>query len=168
MTDALAHTSPDGRTHPLREHLLAVAHGAETFGARWGAGHWAGLAGLWHDLGKYRPGFQDYIRSDPDAHIEGKLPSGSEKTHSAAGALHALKSFESGFGAAGAKAARILAYVIAGHHAGLADWNAPAHRLFDRIAARKKVDVPRGFGDYEVTIAESDLPTGVELQRRVG
>jgi hypothetical protein len=38
------------------------------------AAGWAYLAGLWHDLGKYRPGFQTYIRqaNDPDAHIEGR------------------------------------------------------------------------------------------------
>ncbi len=38
---------------------------------------WAALAGRWHDLGKYRPAFQRYIRNAvgldaQDAHIEGK------------------------------------------------------------------------------------------------
>ncbi len=60
-----------GPDHGLVEHLQAVSAGA--------AGHapaasapWARLAGLWHDLGKFRPGFQRYIRADADAHIEGR------------------------------------------------------------------------------------------------
>jgi CRISPR-associated endonuclease/helicase Cas3 len=142
LIEALAHTSSDGRRHSLHEHLFAVAQGAEGFGARWGAERWARLAGLWHDLGKYRAGFQDYIRLDSDTHIEGKLPSGSEKTHSAAGALHALRSFESAFGAAGGKAGRILAYVIAGHHAGLADWTAG---LDDRLLGSRAGDSEREY-----------------------
>jgi CRISPR-associated endonuclease/helicase Cas3 len=85
---------------------------------------WAYLAGLWHDLGKYRPGFQRYIRQVADAHIEGKLPANSDKSHSAAGAVHAMRIMERQFGPPGATLARALAYVIAGHHAGLADWTA--------------------------------------------
>jgi CRISPR-associated endonuclease/helicase Cas3 len=86
---------------------------------------WAYLAGLWHDLGKYRPGFQRYLmQSDnPDAHIEGKV-GGREKTHSAAGALWAIQTLEEKHGAEGKLAARVLAYLIAGHHAGLDDWEA--------------------------------------------
>ncbi|MBI5936672.1 MAG: type I-C CRISPR-associated protein Cas7/Csd2 [Betaproteobacteria bacterium] len=41
--------------------------------------------------------------------------------------------------------------------------NAPAHALFERIRANKKVDVPRGFADYEVTVDEASLPAGVTL-----
>ncbi len=111
--------------HGLRDHLLAVSEGARTSIGAAGATKsepWACLAGLWHDLGKYRPGFQAYIRLVNDAHIEGKLPSGSEKTHSAAGALHAVCMLEARFGPSGAMLGRVLAYVIAGHHAGLADW----------------------------------------------
>ena len=78
---------------------------------------WAYLAGLWHDLGKYRPGFQRYLRQsdNPDSHIEGKI-GGREKTHSAAGALWALQQL-------GEPNGRVLAYLIAGHHAGLDDWD---------------------------------------------
>ena len=47
--------------------------------------------------------------------------------------------------------------------------NAHAHALFERIAIARKagVDVPRSFGDYEVTVNEADLPAGVSLIKRV-
>jgi CRISPR-associated endonuclease/helicase Cas3 len=117
-----AHSGP-AAPHPLADHLrevgrLAALH-AEHFGA-----DWAQLAGLWHDLGKYRPGFQAYIRLVADAHIEGRLPARSDKTHSAAGALHAIDVLTQRHGREGGVAARLLAYVIAGHHAGLDDWTA--------------------------------------------
>ena len=44
--------------------------------------------------------------------------------------------------------------------------NAPAHRLFDLIAATKTVEGPaRKFGDYELSADEEGLPTGVTLQQ---
>ena len=73
--------------HLLDEHLRRVAELAAFFtSAHWR--DWAYLAGLWHDLGKYRPGFQKYIRSANgiEAHIEGRVKD-REKTHSAAGAF---------------------------------------------------------------------------------
>ena len=96
--DFLAHTHTEPgsaltRSHGLVDHLNAVANTAARFAQHWGA-DWAWIAGLWHDLGKFRPGFQQYIRLVNDAHIEGKLPARSDKTHSAAGALHALRLFE--------------------------------------------------------------------------
>lgn len=45
--------------------------------------------------------------------------------------------------------------------------NAHAHKLFNRIKARKKVDVPRSFSDYEICVDESDMPAGVRLLRIV-
>lgn len=78
--------------HILEEHLQAVAQLADQFASVFGSGDWARLAGLWHDLGKYRPAFQHHIRSasgyDPDAHIEtarGKVD------HATAGAIYACK-----------------------------------------------------------------------------
>jgi CRISPR-associated protein Csd2 len=46
--------------------------------------------------------------------------------------------------------------------------NAHAHALFERISAKKKVDVPRAFADYDVQVNDSALPSGVQLIRRVG
>lgn len=124
MSEPLAHSGG----HLLADHLRAVAGMAAGFSQAFDAvtvtQRWTYLAGLWHDLGKYRDGFQRYLRQsdNPDAHIEGKV-GGREKTHSAAGALWAMQALEKTHGANGKLAARVLAYLIAGHHAGLDDWD---------------------------------------------
>lgn len=108
--------------HDLEEHLRAVAKLAERFGKSFGCSDWANLAGLWHDLGKYSSAFQNYIARgsgfDPEAHIEGGK---GRVNHSSAGALHAVEKL-------GGKG-RLLAYLIAGHHAGLPDWHSDEHAL---------------------------------------
>ena len=120
MTDPLAHSGG----HTLVDHLVAVAQRAADYSSLIGKNehskNWAYLAGLWHDLGKYRPGFQRYVRlaDNPDAHIEGKV-GGREKTHSAAGALWAIQRLNQPNRPFG----NILAYLIAGHHVGLDDWD---------------------------------------------
>ncbi len=147
---ALAHVQVDPATGRRSDHLLidhshAVAELCAGFARDFGA-DWAGLAGLWHDLGKFRDGFQRYILgvNGLDAHLEGKWPAGNDKTHSAAGALHAMQSFEDRYGADGARLARVLAYVIAGHHAGLADWTAG---LDDRLLGTRRPDSQREYGE---------------------
>lgn len=123
----LAHTARNQnnelRVHDLQEHLHEVGALAACFAQAFNAAPWARLAGLWHDLGKYRDGFQKYIRSvnGTEAHLEGKV-SGPDKTHSAAGALHAIEMFRRKHGKNGELAARVLVYLIASHHAGLYDW----------------------------------------------
>lgn len=116
----LAHVRQDGNVfvpHDLDEHLRGVGQRAEAFASVFGSGDWARIAGLWHDLGKYKAEFQQRIRSvsgyDAEAHLEG-LPGRID--HSTAGAQHAIDQFDV-YG-------RILAYLIAGHHAGLPDWHA--------------------------------------------
>ncbi|MBA4159855.1 MAG: CRISPR-associated endonuclease Cas3'' [Gemmatimonadetes bacterium] len=62
---AYAHTLPDQpeeRWEPLAEHLENVAERAASFAAPFGAPEWGELAGLWHDLGKYKPEFQARLR----------------------------------------------------------------------------------------------------------
>lgn len=46
--------------------------------------------------------------------------------------------------------------------------NAPAHALFERIQPRMKdgVTAPRSFADYEVTVNETAMPSGVTLMRK--
>lgn len=63
--------------HGLADHLRAVASLASQNARRFNGSDWAHLAGLWHDLGKYRPRFQHYIRQasdfEVDAHIKAKI-----------------------------------------------------------------------------------------------
>ena len=106
--------------HPLEEHLREVAQLASQFAQPFQGQDWAYIAGLWHDLGKYQLSFQNYIRKSSgyqedaqNAHIETIAPLG-RVDHSTAGAVYAHKQFE--------KKGLILAYLIAGHHAGLPNY----------------------------------------------
>ena len=97
--------------HFLDEHLKGTAELAKSFADAFGSGEWGYLAGLWHDIGKYSEDFQNMLLASADAHIETKP---GRVDHSTAGALHSTEKFK--------KAGRIFSYLIAGHHAGLADW----------------------------------------------
>src|SRR6059036_1067700 len=119
--ETLAHvrqsTGGSWAEHPLRDHLESVGRLAAEFAKGFGGDDWANLAGLWHDLGKYSAEFQRYIRTATgyereEAHIEGNV---GRVDHSTAGALHAVNEF--------GRYGRVLAYLIAGHHAGLPDWH---------------------------------------------
>src|SRR5438552_1363976 len=138
----------DWHEHPLSEHLLGVAKMAGEFAAVFGAERWAYLAGLWHDLGKYRPAFQDYIRNRSgfertSAHLE---QAGSQRVdHSTAGAIWAAEKL----GPQG----KLLAYLIAGHHAGLPDFSGGESCLSHRLGKQNLLtetlgaDVPAGIRD---------------------
>ena len=101
-------------THKLEDHLVGVAELAARFAQEFDSAGWAHQAGLWHDVGKYSDEFQKKIRResgyDADAHIEGS----GRVDHSTAGAIYAIQRH--------GDIGRILAYLIAGHHAGLPDW----------------------------------------------
>lgn len=146
-------TADQRAPHFLDEHLRAVGSLAEIFAPN-GAGDLCRLAGLWHDLGKRRPGFQKYIRAvgGSDAHIE--RIQDHLKTHSAAGALWAERHLTSTFGARGQLASRVLQYVIAGHHAGLDDWEG---------GLAKRLSSPEAIQELEESIAKAwhaDLLSG--------
>ncbi|MFD2250304.1 CRISPR-associated endonuclease/helicase Cas3 [Pseudochelatococcus lubricantis] len=109
----------------LREHSLAVAKLAEAMAARLGLANAARLAGLLHDLGKYTAAFQRRLDGAPEG-----------VDHSTAGA-QAVLSLTSG---PDRSIAELIAYAIAGHHAGLPDRRGEVRgTLNDRL---DKVTVP--------------------------
>ncbi len=88
---------------PLDDHLSATAERAAALAESFDAAALGGAAGMLHDAGKLRGAFQRFIRGQ-----------GPSAEHSICGAVRAQECFP---GVAG----RLLAYVIAGHHAGLPD-----------------------------------------------
>lgn len=92
---------------PLVDHLVAVAALCSEMAAPLGLEKAAALAGLLHDLGKYTPEFQRRL-TGADVRVD----------HSTAGAALLLGDLAVG----GDKSiAELIAYCIAGHHAGLPD-----------------------------------------------
>ena len=90
--------------HDLVAHLRAVASLAHSFAAPFNAAELAYFAGLWHDIGKFHPGFQEYLLSveaEP-----GKKRRGPD--HKAAGARLALE-----------QRVDPLMLALQGHHGGL-------------------------------------------------
>ncbi len=77
------------------------------------AHQWGYLTGLWHDLGKFAPEWQLYLKSKADPHASEASDNATKKEdHSTAGAI-----FTNTIPPCGP----LLSYLIAGHHAGLAD-----------------------------------------------
>lgn len=115
----------------LSDHLLKVARLARHFAEPLGLADEAELAGLLHDLGKYRAEFQSYLR--------GERIGGVETQHAIYGAAWALVSRE--------QLGSMLA--VAGHHAGL-------HDLSDAKAAAAKAAVLAALPDL-VKLIEAEL-----------
>ena len=119
--EALAHVADGGRAHLLVDHLRGVAALASEFGARFESADHSRLSGLWHDLGKYAGNFQKMIReaNGLEAHIEGDVS--GPRDHSTAGAIHARECL--------GPQSLAIAFAIAGHHAGLDDFENLEQRL---------------------------------------
>lgn len=108
-----AHSANEhGEWHDLEAHLRRVAELAREFATPFGAGDWAYVAGLWHDLGKFAPAFQEYLRSAAADDYHAAEMRGSID-HTSAGAQQAVATY----GVLG----HLLAFVTAGHHSGLLD-----------------------------------------------
>ncbi len=142
------HQNSEWEVHPLEQHLCKVADLANEFGASFHSSEWARLAGLWHDLGKYRPAFQKHIRKssgyDPNASISSEKD--PKKNHASTGAIYAVDYMKKqGCEAFG----RALAYMIAGHHTGLPDYakSDAKGRALDDTLTRDKDFLPEALSE---------------------
>lgn len=126
---AYAHTLPN--TPPeqwelLTRHLEEVATLCSTHASAFKAADWGRVAGHCHDLGKASATFQAYLHaSNRDAKNAGEeSASGNRVDHSTFGARYVDSAIPGPVG-------RMLAFCVAGHHAGLADAT-PADDLSSR------------------------------------
>jgi len=95
----------DGEWHRLKDHLEATGQMAARFLADVGWQDVGRAIGLLHDIGKYTTEFQDRLKG-----------SHKQVNHSTAGAEIALRHYGDQ-----AAVAKLMAFCIAGHHAGLAN-----------------------------------------------
>src|SRR5438128_12671216 len=104
---SIAHTkTTEARRQDLEEHLRNVADAAGRYCASFGGETFAHYAGLLHDIGKYDPAFQQYLlnaEQNPAKRMRGP-------DHKGAGTVLAQA----------AEVGGLLAFVINGHHGGIA------------------------------------------------
>ena len=116
-----AHTNGTDKAHwqLLKDHLLSVAELARRFASAFGAGSYGYSAGLLHDLGKFSKEFQQRLNGAP-----------LKVDHSTAGAQQGITLYGQAIG-------RVLAYIVAGHHAGIPDYGSIADE--SSLAARLRI-----------------------------
>jgi len=109
----------------LKDHLVSVADSARSSADKFGAGAMGEVAGLLHDVGKYSAEFQRKLHG-----------AATRVDHSTAGARIVHERYP--------PLGRLLAYVIAGHHAGLANGTGDGDLapLATRLDAKKYSRVP--------------------------
>lgn len=121
---SLADSSDKSQWQELSDHLRGVEHLAAAFARPFGVEKAAGLAGLLHDLGKYTDAFQ--------ARLEGSL---IKVDHATAGAVAVRALAQGQPNRWDGVMAQVISYAIAGHHAGLPNWQDLSDRLTDDRAA---------------------------------
>ena len=147
---AYAHSrNSQGKRHDLVSHLRGVADLTARFAANLGAAGAGRYLGLWHDLGKFHPAFQQYLLAgEASASTRTRGPD-----HKAAGA------------AVAARHLGLPALLVQGHHGGLRTPNDLRTWLSQRIAdptSREALDwARRAVSDLEPA-ARLALPAHVE------
>ena len=124
--DKLGNLLPYEHWQTLQSHLVNVGEMAAEFARVFGAQEIACQTGKLHDLGKYSEAFNH------------RLHGGSPVDHATAGAKIAVERWGNVIG-------KLMAFCIAGHHAGLANGNGEGdnrHTLKDRLALQFGADIP--------------------------
>lgn len=102
--------------HLLFDHLESVAKLTKEFSEHFSSSSWGYVAALAHDLGKSTVAWQQYIRNKSG--YEQESDTAQRIDHSSPSARIVEDRFPGPTG-------RILSYIIAGHHTGLPDYEAP-------------------------------------------
>lgn len=138
MEQFYAHTPSDGGPwHNLVEHLERTAKAAGENGAKFGAGAVARLAGLWHDIGKFNPEFQYYLRRCERAVDAGGPAPPKGVPHAAFGGRFARGAYSP------------LMQIIYGHHAGLQET--------EQVKQRMEGLAPDGVYEEVLRLAQENL-----------
>ena len=150
-----AHTPGRGSVwHDLVLHLEQTAIRARDNGAKFGAGEIGYFAGLWHDLGKFNPEFQEYLVRCASADRNGHPPPAKSVPHAIYGSKFAREAYPP------------LMQVIYGHHAGLPEIETAKHRISAPDLAEPFAEIMRlanehleGFGQpFDSAVLLTDPP----------
>lgn len=141
----------------LDTHLAVVASRCEQFTSVFGGGNWGTILGRCHDLGKGSAEFQaKLLKGEADADDLGvKDQAPGRVDHSTFGARYVKRTNKDVTGTCG----WLLAYAIAGHHAGLADWsaNGDADRSTLPYRLSERYVIPE-VSDPQLTLPAVKLP----------
>ncbi len=146
ISNFFAHTPPKGSTqwHGLKEHLTDVADFTKVFAKKLQAEDLGYYAGLWHDLGKYNPDFQQYLIDCHKASLNKQTPPKRRIPHAIHGAMLAAESCPD------------IAPLIYGHHRGLPDYSALEEKL-DNPKAQLELDRVMASAESEGIDLSPDL-----------
>ena len=138
----------------LNDHLQSVARLAKCRASTFGAGERAWLIGLLHDLGKYSKEFQARLHGNP-----------AKADHATAGAKVVMAHITHIMGPQYAPLAKLLAFAIAGHHAGLANGDGEGQgrsTLKQRLALNYGEHLPQLDQTWKTEIS---LPSNLALPK---
>ncbi|MFA6412806.1 MAG: CRISPR-associated endonuclease Cas3'' [Syntrophales bacterium] len=153
--EPIAHITENGRTHYLIEHLTETAKQASSFAEAFNSATWAWAVGIIHDLGKAHPDFQTYLckARGLDVSEYDEQSAGARPNHSGAGGILAYEKFPNIIG-------KTLAYIIAGHHAGLPDWFGGRDSLPHRIQNERGIaDAVRHYASTFIEMLPAKFQT---------
>ncbi|HHO76007.1 MAG TPA: CRISPR-associated endonuclease Cas3'', partial [Deltaproteobacteria bacterium] len=160
-----AHTKegePPEEWQRLEDHLEKTSKLAASFASMFNSADWAKTVGILHDLGKANSDFQAYIHKvcGLDASEYDGESTRTHPNHSGVGAILSYERWPNIIG-------KTIAYIIAGHHAGLPDWFGGRDSLPNRFDSEKSVadECVRSYAElFFASLSDKLQPPAYALQ----